>query len=209
MESHEGEQTSKFMLHYNFPPFSCWRSWAYDRRGQTSEIGHGALAWARDGSGAAGVIKSRPTRCVWSRDIREPNGPSSMATVCGASLSSMQAGIPIKGAVAGVAMGLVKEGNKYAVLTDIAGAEDHYGDMDFIGGWNPQRHHRAQEMDIAIMGITAQIMREAMEQARRGTASSCWMVDGYAVIWKAAEEKTEVCTAHSHHPDSDRTRFAT
>ena len=109
-------------------------------------------------------------------DILESNGSSSMATVCGASLALMAAGIPIKGAVAGVAMGLVKEGENYAVLTDIAGAEDHYGDMDFkVAG--TRKGITALQMDIKIMGITAQIMREALEQARRGRlelASTPW-----------------------------------
>ncbi len=105
-------------------------------------------------------------------DILESNGSSSMATVCGASLALMQAGIPLKGSVAGVAMGLVKEGDNYAILTDIAGAEDHYGDMDFkVAG--TRKGITALQMDIKIMGITPQIMREALEQARRA-GCSCW-----------------------------------
>jgi polyribonucleotide nucleotidyltransferase len=120
-------------------------------------------------------------------DILESNGSSSMATVCGASLSLMQAGIPIKGSVAGVAMGLVKEGGNYAILTDIAGAEDHYGDMDFkVAG--TRNGITALQMDIKIMGITAQIMREALEQARRGRLFLLDTMD--AVISKAAEEKS-------------------
>jgi polyribonucleotide nucleotidyltransferase len=100
-------------------------------------------------------------------DILESNGSSSMASVCGASLALMQAGIPLKGAVAGVAMGLVKEGDDYAILTDIAGAEDHYGDMDFkVAG--TREGITALQMDIKISGVTGQIMREALEQARRG-----------------------------------------
>ena len=120
-------------------------------------------------------------------DILESNGSSSMATVCGASLSLMQAGIPIKGSVAGVAMGLVKEGENYAVLSDIAGAEDHYGDMDFkVAG--TRNGITALQMDIKIMGITAQIMREALEQARKGRLFLLDTMD--AVISKAAEEKS-------------------
>jgi polyribonucleotide nucleotidyltransferase len=100
-------------------------------------------------------------------DILESNGSSSMATVCGGSLSMMDAGVPLKASVAGVAMGLVKEGDVYAILTDIAGAEDHYGDMDFkVAG--TREGITALQMDIKVMGITAQIMREALEQARRG-----------------------------------------
>jgi polyribonucleotide nucleotidyltransferase len=110
-----------------------------------------------------------------------------MATVCGASLSLMAAGIPIKGAVAGVAMGLVKEGENYAILSDIAGAEDHYGDMDFkVAG--TRNGITALQMDIKIMGITAQIMREALEQARKGRLFLLDTMD--AVISKAAEEKS-------------------
>src|SRR5262249_10146937 len=100
-------------------------------------------------------------------DILESNGSSSMASVCGASLSLMDAGVPLKAPVAGVAMGLVKEGDDCAILTDIAGAEDHYGDMDFkVAG--TRNGITALQMDIKISGITGQIMREAMEQARRG-----------------------------------------
>jgi polyribonucleotide nucleotidyltransferase len=100
-------------------------------------------------------------------DILESNGSSSMATVCGASLSLMDAGVPLKASVAGVAMGLVKEGDEYAILTDIAGAEDHYGDMDFkVAG--TRDGITALQMDIKVMGITPQIMREALDQARRG-----------------------------------------
>jgi polyribonucleotide nucleotidyltransferase len=111
-----------------------------------------------------------------------------MATVCGASLALMQAGIPIKGSVAGVAMGLVKEGDNYAILTDIAGAEDHYGDMDFkVAG--TRKGITALQMDIKIMGITPQIMREALEQARHGRLFLLDTMDG--VIASASEEKSQ------------------
>src|SRR5205823_2868446 len=100
-------------------------------------------------------------------DILESNGSSSMATVCGASLSMMDAGVPLDGPVAGVAMGLVKEGDKYAILTDIAGAEDHYGDMDFkVAGTSDGI--TALQMDIKVAGITTEVMRKALDQARRG-----------------------------------------
>ncbi len=121
-------------------------------------------------------------------DILESNGSSSMATVCGASLALMQAGIAIKGSVAGVAMGLVKEGDNYAVLTDIAGAEDHYGDMDFkVAG--TRKGITALQMDIKIMGITPQIMREALEQARQGRLFLLDTMDG--VIAGASQEKSQ------------------
>ena len=150
------------------------------------EIGHGALAWRAIEAVLPGEDESPYTLRVVS-DILESNGSSSMATVCGASLSLMQAGIPIKGSVAGVAMGLVKEGEKYAVLTDIAGAEDHYGDMDFkVAG--TRNGITALQMDIKIMGITAQILREALEQARRGRLFLLDTMD--AVISKAADEKS-------------------
>jgi polyribonucleotide nucleotidyltransferase len=185
MESYEGEQKRKFMLHYNFPPFSVGEVGRMTGVGRR-EIGHGALAWRAIEAVLPGEDESPYTLRVVS-DILESNGSSSMATVCGASLSLMQAGIPIKGAVAGVAMGLVKEGDNYAVLSDIAGAEDHYGDMDFkVAG--TRNGITALQMDIKIMGITAQIMREALEQARKGRLFLLDTMD--AVISKAAEEKS-------------------
>jgi polyribonucleotide nucleotidyltransferase len=165
MESYEGEQKRRFMLHYNFPPFSVGEVGRMTGVGRR-EIGHGALAWRAIEAVLPGEDESPYVLRVVS-DILESNGSSSMATVCGASLALMQAGIPIKGSVAGVAMGLVKEGSNYAVLSDIAGAEDHYGDMDFkVAG--TRKGITALQMDIKIMGITAQIMREALEQARHG-----------------------------------------
>jgi polyribonucleotide nucleotidyltransferase len=164
-ESYEGEQKSRFMLHYNFPPFSVGE---VGRMGGTGrrEIGHGALAHRAISAVLPGEDQSPYVIRIVS-DILESNGSSSMATVCGASLALMDAGIPIKAAVAGVAMGLVKEGDNYAILTDIAGAEDHYGDMDFkVAG--TRDGITALQMDIKISGITGQIMREALEQARHG-----------------------------------------
>jgi polyribonucleotide nucleotidyltransferase len=185
MESYEGEQKRKFMLHYNFPPFSVGEVGRMSGVGRR-EIGHGALAWRALEAVLPGDDESPYTLRVVS-DILESNGSSSMATVCGASLSLMQAGIPLKGSVAGVAMGLVKEGDKYAILTDIAGAEDHYGDMDFkVAG--TRNGITALQMDIKIMGITAQIMREALEQARRGRLFLLDTMD--AVISRANEEKS-------------------
>ena len=154
------------MLHYNFPPFSVGEV-AFLRGAGRREIGHGALAERALFGGAAGRKTDWPYAMRVVSDILESNGSSSMATVCGASLSLMDAGVPLKASVAGVAMGLVKEGEAYAILTDIAGAEDHYGDMDFkVAG--TREGITALQMDIKVMGITAQIMREALEQARHG-----------------------------------------
>jgi polyribonucleotide nucleotidyltransferase len=165
LEVFEGEAKKRFMLHYNFPPFSVGEV-AFLRGAGRREIGHGALA-------ERAVAAVLPSEDQWPyamrvvSDILESNGSSSMATVCGASLSLMDAGVPLKAPVAGVAMGLVKEGDKYAILTDIAGAEDHYGDMDFkVAG--TRDGITALQMDIKVAGITPQIMREALAQAQRG-----------------------------------------
>jgi len=165
LESFEGEQKKRFMLHYNFPPFSVGETGRMTGVGRR-EIGHGALA-ERAIAAVLPTEDESPYAIRIVSDILESNGSSSMASVCGASLALMDAGIPIKGAVAGIAMGLVKEGDDYAILTDIAGAEDHYGDMDFkVAG--TREGITALQMDIKIGGITTSIMREAMEQARRG-----------------------------------------
>jgi polyribonucleotide nucleotidyltransferase len=165
LETFQGEQRKRFMLHYNFPPFSVGEVGRMTGVGRR-EIGHGALAERAISAVLPGEDESPYTMRVVS-DILESNGSSSMASVCGASLALMNAGIPLKGAVAGVAMGLVKEGDDYAILTDIAGAEDHYGDMDFkVAG--TREGITALQMDIKISGVTGQIMREALEQARRG-----------------------------------------
>src|SRR5437660_144807 len=165
LEVFEGEAKKRFMLHYNFPPFSVGEV-AFLRGAGRREIGHGALA-ERALSAVLPSEDKWPYAMRVVSDILESNGSSSMATVCGASLSLMDAGVPIAAPVAGVAMGLVKEGEKYAVLTDIAGAEDHYGDMDFkVAGTG--EGITALQMDIKVMGITPQIMREALAQARRG-----------------------------------------
>jgi polyribonucleotide nucleotidyltransferase len=186
MESYEGEQKRRFMLHYNFPPFSVGEVGRMTGVGRR-EIGHGALAFRAIEAVLPGEDESPYTLRVVS-DILESNGSSSMATVCGASLALMQAGIPLKGSVAGVAMGLVKEGDNYAILTDIAGAEDHYGDMDFkVAG--TRKGITALQMDIKIMGITPQIMREALEQARHGRLFLLDTMD--AVISSASKEKSQ------------------
>ncbi len=161
----KGEIKRRFMLNYNFPPFSVGET---GRVGSTSrrEIGHGALA--RRALDAVLPDESEfPYTLRVVSDITESNGSSSMATVCGGALSMMDAGVPLKAPVAGVAMGLVMEGNKYAILSDIAGAEDHYGDMDFkVAG--TREGITALQMDIKIGGINAQIMAEALDQAKHG-----------------------------------------
>ncbi len=165
LEGFEGEAKKRFMLHYNFPPFSVGEV-AFLRGAGRREIGHGALA-ERAVSAVLPSEEAWPYAMRVVSDILESNGSSSMATVCGASLSLMDAGVPLKAAVAGVAMGLVKEGDQYAILTDIAGAEDHYGDMDFkVAG--TKDGITALQMDIKVAGITSQIMREALAQAKRG-----------------------------------------
>src|SRR5215471_3957952 len=186
LEVFEGEAKKRFMLHYNFPPFSVGEV-GFLRGAGRREIGHGALA-------ERAVSAVLPTEEKWPyamrvvSDILESNGSSSMATVCGAALSMMDAGVPLRASVAGVAMGLVKEGDQYAVLTDIAGAEDPYGDMDFkVAG--TRDGITALQMDIKVMGITAQIMREALEQARRGRMFLLDKMD--AVISGASEEKSK------------------
>jgi polyribonucleotide nucleotidyltransferase len=165
LEGFEGEAKKRFMLHYNFPPFSVGEV-AFLRGAGRREIGHGALA-ERAISAVLPSDETWPYAMRVVSDILESNGSSSMATVCGAALALMDAGVPLKAPVAGVAMGLVKEDEQYAILTDIAGAEDHYGDMDFkVAG--TKDGITALQMDIKVGGITAQIMREALAQAQRG-----------------------------------------
>src|SRR6267378_1104595 len=155
----------RFMLHYNFPPFSVGEVKPMRGAGRR-EIGHGALAERAIANLLPQEVEFPYAMRVVS-DILESNGSSSMATVCGASLAMMDAGVPMKAPCAGIAMGLVVEGSNYSILTDIAGAEDHYGDMDFkVAG--TREGITALQMDIKISGLTSQIMREAMEQARRG-----------------------------------------
>jgi polyribonucleotide nucleotidyltransferase len=155
----------RFMLHYNFPPFSVGEV-KFLRGPGRREIGHGALA-ERAVKGSLPEQEAFPYTVRIVSDILESNGSSSMASICGGTLALMDAGVPIKSPVAGVAMGLVKEGDKYAVLSDIAGEEDHYGDMDFkVAG--TKDGITALQMDIKIGGITSEIMAKALEQARVG-----------------------------------------
>ncbi len=165
MDRLEGESFKRFLMHYNFPPFSVGevrRMMGTSRR----EMGHGNLA-------ERAILPMLPSEEEFPYTVRvvseilESNGSSSMATVCGASLALMEAGVPMKRPVAGVAMGLVSEDDKYAVLSDIAGAEDHYGDMDFkVAG--TREGITALQMDIKITNVTFEIMSKAMEQAKGG-----------------------------------------
>jgi polyribonucleotide nucleotidyltransferase len=159
----EGETYRHFMLHYNFPSFSVGEVRRFGSPGRR-EIGHGALA-ERAVSAVLPAKDDFPYTIRIVSDILESNGSSSMATVCGASLALMDAGVPLKSHVAGIAMGLVKEGDRYGILTDIMGTEDHYGDMDFkVAG--TEKGVSALQMDIKISGVSTEIMRVALSQAR-------------------------------------------
>ncbi len=165
VDSLEGTYKQHFMLHYNFPPYSVGETGRMTGTGRR-EIGHGKLAWRA-------IHPMLPTKENFPYTIRvvseitESNGSSSMATVCGTSLSLMDAGVPLKKAVAGIAMGLIKEGDKFAVLSDILGDEDHLGDMDFkVAG--TEGGVTSLQMDIKITGITEEIMRVALDQAKDG-----------------------------------------
>jgi polyribonucleotide nucleotidyltransferase len=161
----ESEYHKRFMLHYNFPPFSVGEV-KFLRGPGRREIGHGALA-ERSLREMLPAEEQFPYTVRVVSDILESNGSSSMASICGGTLALMDAGVPLKSPVAGVAMGLVKEGERWAVLTDIAGEEDHYGDMDFkVAG--TREGITALQMDIKIGGITPEIMGQALEQARQG-----------------------------------------
>jgi polyribonucleotide nucleotidyltransferase len=161
----EGEYSRTFMLHYNFPPFSVGEARPLRSPGRR-EVGHGALAERALKSIIPAKDKFPYTLRIVS-DILESNGSSSMATVCGGTMALMDAGVPIKEPVAGIAMGLIKEGDRVMVLSDILGLEDHLGDMDFkVTG--TKHGVTALQMDIKIGGITAELMREALDQARAG-----------------------------------------
>jgi polyribonucleotide nucleotidyltransferase len=159
----EGRSTERFMLQYNFPPFSVGETGRVGSPGRR-EVGHGKLAMR----GVQAVVPKGngfPYTMRVVSEITESNGSSSMASVCGSSLSMMDAGVPLKAQVAGIAMGLIKEGDQFAVLTDILGDEDHLGDMDFkVAG--SEQGVTALQMDIKIQGITREIMEIALEKAR-------------------------------------------
>ncbi len=167
IESFEGETWKSFLLHYNFPPFSVGEV-AFLRGPGRREVGHGALA-----ERALAVMLPAEEQFPYTirivSDILESNGSSSMASVCGGSLALMDAGVPLRAPVAGIAMGLImdEKTGKHAVLSDIAGAEDHYGDMDFkVAG--TAEGVTALQMDIKVSGITTEVLRKALAQARRG-----------------------------------------
>ncbi len=161
----EGDLREHFMLHYNFPPYSVGEVGRMGSPGRR-EIGHGKLAWRATHPLLPSKDEFPYTIRVVS-EITESNGSSSMATVCGTSLALMDAGVPLKRPVAGIAMGLIKEGERYAVLSDILGDEDHLGDMDFkVAG--TEQGVTSLQMDIKIAGITEEIMQRALEQAKRG-----------------------------------------
>ena len=164
IESLDGLQKERFMLHYNFPPFSVGET---GRIGTgRREIGHGKLAWRAINSSLPSKDSFPYTFRIVS-EITESNGSSSMATVCGTSLALMDAGVPIKEPVAGIAMGLIKEGDDFSVLSDILGDEDHLGDMDFkVAG--TKDGITSLQMDIKITGITFEIMEQALKQAKDG-----------------------------------------
>jgi polyribonucleotide nucleotidyltransferase len=161
----EGTRKERFLLHYNFPPYSVGETGRMGAPGRR-EIGHGKLAWR-----AVHPLMPSPEEFPYTvrvvSEITESNGSSSMATVCGTSLALMDAGVPLKRPVAGIAMGLIKEGNSFAVLSDILGDEDHLGDMDFkVAGTD--KGVTSLQMDIKIAGITEEIMRVALAQAKDG-----------------------------------------
>jgi polyribonucleotide nucleotidyltransferase len=165
IEALQGSYKEKFMLHYNFPPYSVGE---VGRSGFTSrrEVGHGKLAWRAMKAVLPDSEEFDYTIRLVS-EITESNGSSSMATVCGSSLALMDAGVPIKNAVSGIAMGLIKEGDDFAVLSDILGDEDHLGDMDFkVAG--TKDGITSLQMDIKITGITTEIMEQALSQANAG-----------------------------------------
>ena len=192
-----GLETKKYYWHhYNFPPFSvgeAGRMGGVKRR----DIGHGALA-ERALAPMVPSIEEFPYSIRVVSDILESNGSSSMASVCGSSLSLMDAGVPIKRPVAGIAMGLIKEGDDYIVLTDIAGVEDHLGDMDFkVAG--TERGITALQMDIKITGVTFEILRDALTQAKEArTFILGKMAD---VIEHSARAAQPVRAAHPDDPD--------
>ena len=179
----EGEYKDKFMLHYNFPPYSVGET-GFIGSPKRREIGHGKLA-RRALEAVLPDMATFPYTIRLVSEITESNGSSSMATVCGSSLALMQAGVPIKAAVAGIAMGLVKDGDKYQVLTDILGDEDHLGDMDFkVAGTT--EGITALQMDIKIDGITKSIMDDALVHAK--TARLHILDKMNAVINKPSDE---------------------
>ncbi len=198
----QGESRDRFMLHYNFPPFSTGETGMVGSP-KRREIGHGRLA-----KRAIAAVLPEPSEFPYSlrvvSEVLESNGSSSMATVCGASLALMDAGVPLKAPVAGVAMGLIKDGERFAVLTDILGDEDHLGDMDFkVAG--TEQGVTALQMDIKIDGITREIMAKALQQAHAGRIHILGLMN--AVLGKGRVELSDnaprIITMHIN-PDKIR-----
>ncbi len=202
IEEYEGESLQKFMLHYNFPPFSVGEV-RFLRGPSRREIGHGVLA-KRALMPVLPHEDDFPYTVRVVSDIMESNGSSSMASVCGGSLALFDAGVPMLAAVAGVAMGLVKTDDRFVVLSDIAGQEDHYGDMDFkVAG--TRDGITALQMDIKIAGVTREIMAQALEQARAGRFHILDLMD-QAVAQPRQELSRYAPRLHTIHIPKDRIR---
>ena len=203
IENLQGESRDQFMLHYNFPPY-CVGETGRLNAPKRREIGHGRLAKRGVAAVMPDLVKDFPYVVRVVAEVTESNGSSSMASACAASLALMDAGVPIKAPVAGVAMGLIKDGDRWAVLTDILGDEDHLGDMDFkvIGTTSGVT---ALQMDIKITGITGEIMKQALEQARAGRLHILESMT--ATIAKPRAEMSEFApriTTIKIHPDKIR-----
>jgi polyribonucleotide nucleotidyltransferase len=194
----EGTRKERFMLHYNFPPFSVGETGRVGSPGRR-EIGHGKLAW-RAVHPLIPTAEEFPYTIRLVSEITESNGSSSMATVCGSSLAMMDAGVPLKAPVAGIAMGLIKEGNDFAVLSDILGDEDHLGDMDFKVAGTADGITSLQ-MDIKITGITEEIMKVALEQAKDGRLH---ILGEMSKALTGARKPRRARPAHRDHQDPDR-----
>jgi polyribonucleotide nucleotidyltransferase len=203
IDSMTGEYREQFMLHYNFPPY-CVGETGRLNAPKRREIGHGRLAKRGVAAVLPDLVKDFPYVVRVVAEVTESNGSSSMASTCAASLALMDAGVPIVAPVAGVAMGLIKEGDRWAVLTDILGDEDHLGDMDFkVTGTT--RGVTALQMDIKITGITGEIMKAALEQARAGRLHI--LEEMVKIIDKPREEMSEFApriTTIKIHPDKIR-----
>ena len=193
----QGEYTERFMLHYNMPPYATGETGRVGTP-KRREIGHGRLAKRALLAVLADARRNSPIRCGVVSEITESNGSSSMASVCGGCLALMDAGVPLKAHVAGIAMGLIKEGNRFAVLTDILGDEDHLGDMDFkVAG--TEKGVTALQMDIKIQGITKEIMHVALIQAREGRMHILALMK--QALETPAHGDFGLRAAHDHHQD--------
>ncbi len=193
-----GETFKSFMLHYNFPPYSVGEVRML-RGPSRRDIGHGALA-ERSISRILPSSEKFPYTIRIVSEVLESNGSSSMATVCGSSLALMDAGIQIKRPVAGIAMGLIKEGEKVVVLTDILGDEDHHGDMDFkVAG--SRVGITGFQMDIKISGVTREILRQALAQAREGRE---FILQKMEEALPGPRAELSLCPALPHHADQAR-----